>query len=74
MSSCAEEELQSLVSLTAEQRERLRVDKIKDKKEQIASLASAVISDPHGNVRRLQHLLLLLPDVLPHVHVYGLFR
>lgn len=51
MSSCAEEALPSFVSLTAEQREQRRVDNLREKKEQIASLASAVVSDPHGNVR-----------------------
>lgn len=45
-----------MVSLTAEQREQLRVDKIKERKEQMASLASAIISDPHSNVRPHQRL------------------
>lgn len=74
MSSWAEEALQSFVSLTAEQREQLRVDKIKEKKEQIASLASAVISDPHSNVRRHQRVPQVLLHVLRSLHVPVLFR
>lgn len=62
VSSWAEEALQSFVSLTAEQREQLRVDKIKERKEQIASLASAIISDPHSNVRPHQRLLQVPPS------------
>lgn len=61
MSSCADEALQSFVSLTAEQREQHRVDKLKEKKEQIASLASAVVSDPHGNVRHQRRGLYACP-------------
>lgn len=51
MSSGPEEALQSSLMLTAEQREQRRVDQLREKKEQIAVLASAVVSDPHGNVR-----------------------
>lgn len=58
MSSCAEEELHPSVALTAEEREQLRVHKLREKKQQIASLASAVVSDPHGNVRHHRGLRL----------------
>lgn len=64
MSSWAEEALQSFVLLTAEARERLRGNKINEKKQQIASLASAVVSDPHSNVR-LHQLGLQLPPPPP---------
>lgn len=64
VSSWPEEALQSFASLTAEQREQLRVDKLQEKKEQIARLASAVVSDPHGNVRGLQRVLQVLLPVL----------
>lgn len=48
--SCPEGALQRLSALTAEQIERLRVEKIKQKKLQIATLASAIISAPYSNV------------------------
>lgn len=51
VSSCAEGAVQSLPSLTAEQWEQHRGHKINEKKWRIASLASAIISDPNSNVR-----------------------
>lgn len=67
MSSWAEEALQSFESLTAEQRLQHREDRIKEKKEQIASLASAVVSDPHGNVRCHQCVLQAPPHLLLYI-------
>ena len=51
VSSCAEGEPESTVALTAEQREKLRVHKINEKKLHIAGLGSAIISNPYSNVR-----------------------
>ncbi|TNN04234.1 nucleolar complex protein 3 homolog [Takifugu flavidus] len=64
-----EEALPSFVSLTAEQREQRRVDNLREKKEQIASLASAVVSDPHGNMKRLKELRGMLMERDPCVAV-----
>ncbi|XP_069373224.1 nucleolar complex protein 3 homolog [Paralichthys olivaceus] len=59
-----EGEPESVVELTAEQRERLRVQIINQKKLLIANLASAVISDPFSNIKRLKELrgMLMEPD------------
>lgn len=50
VSSCAEGEPESSAALTPQQREQHRVHKINEKKLHIASLGSAVISDPYSNV------------------------
>lgn len=52
MSSCSEEEPESTAHLTPEQLDLLRLEKIRDKKLRIASLGSAIVSDPYVNVRR----------------------
>lgn len=52
MSSCSEEEPESTAHLTPEQLDTLRVEKIREKKLRIASLGSAIVSDPYVNVRR----------------------
>uniref|UniRef100_H3DMG8 Nucleolar complex protein 3 homolog n=1 Tax=Tetraodon nigroviridis TaxID=99883 RepID=H3DMG8_TETNG len=64
-----EEALQSCVPLTAEEREQLRVVKIKEKKEQIAGLASAVVSDPHSNMKCLKELRGMMMERDPCVAV-----
>lgn len=60
VSSCAEGEPESTVALTAEQREKLRVHKINEKKLHIAGLGSAIISNPYSNVRLDTDLLLII--------------
>ncbi|KAG7506981.1 nucleolar complex protein 3-like [Solea senegalensis] len=61
--------LQTVAALTAEQRERLRVETLKQKKLQIAGLASALISDPTSNIKRLKELRGMLVEVEPSVAV-----
>ncbi|KAF1373445.1 hypothetical protein PFLUV_G00238930 [Perca fluviatilis] len=68
----AEEPEQSeneMVSLTAEQRETLRVQKINDRKLLIASLGSAVVSDPYRNIKRVKELRGMLMESDPSVAV-----
>ncbi|XP_041818625.1 nucleolar complex protein 3 homolog [Chelmon rostratus] len=64
-----EEELESSAELTAEQREQLRVHKINEKKLCIASLGSAIISDPYRNIKRLKELRGMLMESDPCVAV-----
>ncbi|XP_062271114.1 LOW QUALITY PROTEIN: nucleolar complex protein 3 homolog [Scomber scombrus] len=64
-----EGEEQSLEQLTEEQREELRVQKINDKKLHIAALASAVISEPNANIKRVKELRGLLMETDPCVAV-----
>ncbi|KAM7381027.1 hypothetical protein PAMA_012050 [Pampus argenteus] len=63
------EELQSTAELTEEQREELRVQKIKEKKLCIATLGSAVISDPFTNIKRVKELRGMLMESDPCVAV-----
>uniref|UniRef100_A0A3P8UJ36 Nucleolar complex protein 3 homolog n=1 Tax=Cynoglossus semilaevis TaxID=244447 RepID=A0A3P8UJ36_CYNSE len=65
----AAEESEEEEALTAEQIERLRVEKIKQKKLQIATLASAIISAPYSNIKCLKELRGLLMETDPCVAV-----
>lgn len=56
-------------ALTAAQRETLRVQTISQRKLLIAGLGSAVMADPHGNVKRLKELRGLLMESDPSVAV-----
>uniref|UniRef100_A0A8C9YAQ4 Nucleolar complex protein 3 homolog n=1 Tax=Sander lucioperca TaxID=283035 RepID=A0A8C9YAQ4_SANLU len=58
-----------MASLTAEQRETLRVQKINDRKLVIASLGSAVVSDPYRNIKRVKELRGMLMESDPSVAV-----
>ncbi|KAM7370296.1 hypothetical protein PAMP_009857 [Pampus punctatissimus] len=62
-------ELQSTAELTEEQREELRVQKIKEKKLCIATLGSAIISDPFTNLKRVKELRGMLMESDPCVAV-----
>ncbi|CAJ1081308.1 nucleolar complex protein 3 homolog [Xyrichtys novacula] len=64
-----EEELASSVALTAEEREKLRVEKIRERKLHIAGLGSAIVSDPYSNVKRLKELRGMLMEADPCVAV-----
>ncbi|XP_039991094.1 nucleolar complex protein 3 homolog isoform X2 [Xiphias gladius] len=64
-----EEEPESIAELTAEQQEQLRVQKINQKKLLIASLGSAIISDPFGNIKRVKELRGMLMESDPCVAV-----
>ncbi|XP_044194379.1 nucleolar complex protein 3 homolog [Thunnus albacares] len=61
--------LQSAAQLTEEQREQLRAQKIHEKKLHIAALASAVVSDPSSNIKRVKELRGLLMESDPCVAV-----
>ncbi|XP_028264506.1 nucleolar complex protein 3 homolog [Parambassis ranga] len=47
---------QSCVQLTARQIEQLRINTVTQRKQTIASLASAIVSDPFSNIKRLKEL------------------
>uniref|UniRef100_A0A3Q3MZ45 Nucleolar complex protein 3 homolog n=1 Tax=Labrus bergylta TaxID=56723 RepID=A0A3Q3MZ45_9LABR len=64
-----EEEPESLLALTAEEREQLRVEKMNERKLMIARLGSAVISEPHSNIKRLKELRGMLMEADPCVAV-----
>uniref|UniRef100_A0A7N9AX55 Nucleolar complex protein 3 homolog n=1 Tax=Mastacembelus armatus TaxID=205130 RepID=A0A7N9AX55_9TELE len=64
-----EEENDSIAGLTAEQQKRLRAQKINQKKLQIASLGSTIISDPFSNMKRLKELRGMLMESDPSVAV-----
>lgn len=59
----------TLPQLTPAEMERLRVDKINQKKMTIGSLGSAVVSDPIGSVKRLKELRGMLMEADPSVAV-----
>ncbi|TMS01443.1 Nucleolar complex protein 3-like protein [Larimichthys crocea] len=48
--------LQSGAVLTAEQREQLRVHTMNEKRQRIASLGSAIVSNPYSNIKRVKEL------------------
>uniref|UniRef100_A0A671XC89 Nucleolar complex protein 3 homolog n=1 Tax=Sparus aurata TaxID=8175 RepID=A0A671XC89_SPAAU len=62
-------EPESTVALTAEQREKLRVHKINEKKLHIAGLGSAIISNPYSNIKRVKELRGMLMESDPCVAV-----
>ncbi|XP_038554074.1 nucleolar complex protein 3 homolog isoform X1 [Micropterus salmoides] len=64
-----EGEPESAAALTAEQREKLRVHKINQRKLSIASLGSAIISDPYSNMKRVKELRGMLMESDPCVAV-----
>ncbi|KAM9336807.1 nucleolar complex protein 3 homolog [Symphorus nematophorus] len=64
-----EGEPESCTALTAEQREQLRVQKIKEKKTMIAAMGSAVTSEPVRNVKRVKELRGMLMESDPSVAV-----
>ncbi|XP_060883739.1 nucleolar complex protein 3 homolog [Labrus mixtus] len=64
-----EEEPESLLALTAEEREQLRVEKMNERKLMIARLGSAVISEPHSNIKCLKELRGMLMEADPCVAV-----
>ncbi|XP_041830674.1 nucleolar complex protein 3 homolog, partial [Melanotaenia boesemani] len=59
----------SHVELTATQTEQLRVQKLNQKKGLIASLGSAIISDPFSNMKRVKELRGMLMEADPSVAV-----
>ncbi|KAM4524743.1 nucleolar complex protein 3 homolog [Odontesthes bonariensis] len=59
----------SCVELTPKQRERLRLQKLNQRKQTIASLGSAIISDPFSNMKRLKELRGMLMEADPSVAV-----
>ncbi|KAM8889197.1 nucleolar complex protein 3 homolog [Synchiropus picturatus] len=65
----AEEAPESTEHLTEEQREHQRVLKIEDRKLQIASLGSAVMSDPHNQMKCVKQLRGMLMETDPSVAV-----
>ncbi|XP_070782984.1 nucleolar complex protein 3 homolog [Enoplosus armatus] len=64
-----EGEPESSAALTAEQREQLRVHKINEMKLRIASLGSAIMSDPYSNMKRVKELRGMLMESDPCVAV-----
>ncbi|XP_037610621.1 nucleolar complex protein 3 homolog isoform X2 [Sebastes umbrosus] len=56
-------------ALTADQREKIRVTKINEKKMNIARLGSAVMSDPYSNIKRVKELRGMLMEADPSVAV-----
>ncbi|XP_054455146.1 nucleolar complex protein 3 homolog [Anoplopoma fimbria] len=56
-------------TLTAEQREELRVQKVNERKLNIARLGSAVVSDPYSNIKRVKELRGMLMETDPSVAV-----
>ncbi|XP_074519640.1 nucleolar complex protein 3 homolog [Halichoeres trimaculatus] len=64
-----EGELESSVSLTPEEMEQLRVQKIRERKLTIAALGSAVIASPYSNIKRLKELRGMLMESDPCVAV-----
>lgn len=64
-----EEGPESIAGLTPAQRERLRAQKINQKKLQIAGLGSAIISDPFNNIKRVKELRGMLMESDPCVAV-----
>lgn len=67
MSSCSEEEPESTAHLTPEQLDMLRLEKIREKKLRIATLGSAIVSDPYVNVSRSSEVAQLLPFGFVHL-------
>ncbi|XP_038155661.1 nucleolar complex protein 3 homolog [Cyprinodon tularosa] len=59
----------SYMGLTPEERERYRVHTLKMKKQRIASLASAIISDPLNNTKRMKELRGMMMESDPSVAV-----
>ncbi|XP_072228904.1 nucleolar complex protein 3 homolog [Leuresthes tenuis] len=59
----------SSAALTPAQRERLRLQKLNQRKQTIASLGSAIISDPFSNMKRLKELRGMLMEADPSVAV-----
>uniref|UniRef100_A0A3Q2DBI1 Nucleolar complex protein 3 homolog n=1 Tax=Cyprinodon variegatus TaxID=28743 RepID=A0A3Q2DBI1_CYPVA len=68
-SSDAEGASSSYMGLTPEERERYRVHTLKMKKQRIASLASAIISDPLNNTKRMKELRGMMMESDPSVAV-----
>ncbi|KAF7645647.1 hypothetical protein LDENG_00200580 [Lucifuga dentata] len=62
-------EPESVSFYTAEELERIRVQKINQRKIRIASLGSAIVSDPVSNMKRLKELRSLLMEADPSVAV-----
>ncbi|KAI4785585.1 hypothetical protein KUCAC02_037674, partial [Chaenocephalus aceratus] len=60
---------ESSASLTAEQIEELRIQKIHERKLDIARLGSAIMSDPYSNIKRLKELRGMLMESDPAVAV-----
>ncbi|MEQ2310382.1 Nucleolar complex protein 3 [Ameca splendens] len=59
----------SFMELTPEQREQFRVQTLNIKKQRIASLASAIISDPLNNMKRVKELRGMMMEADPSVAV-----
>ncbi|XP_030611769.1 nucleolar complex protein 3 homolog [Archocentrus centrarchus] len=64
-----EAELASCVEMTPAQRERLRDQKLNERKLTIASLASAIVSDPFSSIKRVKELRAMLMEADPSVAV-----
>ncbi|KAM4623770.1 nucleolar complex protein 3 homolog [Polymixia lowei] len=64
-----EEEQESTPQLTEEEQEKFRAQKLMEKKLRIASLGSAIISDPSGNIKKLKELRAMLMETDPYVAV-----
>uniref|UniRef100_A0A3P9J3Y7 Nucleolar complex protein 3 homolog n=1 Tax=Oryzias latipes TaxID=8090 RepID=A0A3P9J3Y7_ORYLA len=66
---CPEGAAVSCTSLTAEERRRLREQKLNQKKKIIAGLGAAIISDPFSNMKRVKELRGMMMEVDPSVAV-----
>lgn len=64
-----EAEVASCVEMTPAQRERLRGQKLNERKLTIASLASAIVSDPFSSIKRVKELRAMLMEADPSVAV-----
>ncbi|RVE59217.1 hypothetical protein OJAV_G00186480 [Oryzias javanicus] len=59
----------SCIELTAEERRRLREQKLNQKKKTIAGLGAAIISDPFSNMKRVKELRGMMMETDPSVAV-----
>ncbi|KAK9965128.1 hypothetical protein ABG768_004237 [Culter alburnus] len=64
-----EEEPESGPSLTPQEQLELRTQRLMEKKLRIASLSSAILADPHANIKKLKELRAMLMETDPCVAV-----
>ncbi|XP_051958764.1 nucleolar complex protein 3 homolog [Xyrauchen texanus] len=64
-----QQELVSTPSLTPQEQLELRTQKLMERKLRIASLASAILADPHANIKKLKEMRAMLMETDPCVAV-----
>ncbi|KAL1263949.1 hypothetical protein QQF64_004304 [Cirrhinus molitorella] len=64
-----EEEPESLAMLNAQEQFELRSQRLMEKKLRIASLSSAILADPHVNIKKLKELRAMLMETDPCIAV-----